>query len=142
MSTVPGDGVGDFVPDDTRVLREVFVPAGQSPPDVSFERAGARETLFFNPPQTRAAIVTCGGLCPGINNVIRTLFFELVTNYGIQEVLGIRFGYQGLNPREGKPPIKLTAEMVDDIHHMGGTLLGTSRGPQEPPTTVDFLQEK
>ena len=142
MSTVPGDGVGDFVPDDTRVLYDICCPARQPPSDLAFERAGARETLFFDPKRTRAAIVTCGGICPGINNVIRTLFFELVSNYGVREVLGIRFGYQGLNPQEGKPPLTLTAKMVDEIHHMGGTLLGTSRGPQEPSTTIDFLQEK
>jgi 6-phosphofructokinase 1 len=142
MSTVPGDGVGDFVPDDTRVLYDICYAAGQPPSDLAFERAGARETLFFDPPQTRAAIVTCGGISPGLNNVIRTLFFELVRNYGVREVLGIRFGYQGLNPQEGKPPFTLTAKMVDEIHHMGGTLLGTSRGPQEPTTTVDFLRER
>jgi 6-phosphofructokinase 1 len=142
MSNVPGDGVGDFVPDDTRVLFEICFRAESAPTDLSFERAGARDLLFFNPPATRAAIVTCGGLSPGINNVIRTLYFELVSNYGVREVIGIRFGYQGLNPREGRPPLTLTANMVDEIHHMGGTFLGTSRGPQEPSTTVDFLQER
>jgi 6-phosphofructokinase 1 len=142
MSSVPGDGVGDFVPDETRVLFEIGVRAETAPSGLSFERAGARDSLFFHPPETRAAIVTCGGLCPGINNVIRTLYFELVSNYGVREVLGIRFGYQGLNPREGKPPITLTAKMVGEIQHLGGTLLGTSRGPQEPSITVDFLQER
>jgi 6-phosphofructokinase 1 len=142
MSTVPGDGVGDFVPDDTRVLYDICRRAGQPPSDLEFEQAGARELLFFDPPKTRAAIVTCGGLSPGINNVIRTLFFELVSNYGVREVLGIRFGYQGLNPQEGKPPLTLTRNLVGEIHHMGGTLLGSSRGPQEPSTTVDFLLEK
>jgi 6-phosphofructokinase 1 len=139
MSTVPGDGVGDFVPDDTRVLFDICHRAGHPPSDLAFERAGARQRLFFDPSRTRAAIVTCGGLSPGINNVIRTLYFELVRNYGVQEVLGIRFGYQGLNPREGKPPVTLTAKMVDEIHLMGGTLLGTSRGPQKAETTVEFL---
>ena len=140
MSTVPGDGVGDFVPDDMRVLYDIRFPAGHPPSDLAFERAGPRETIFFDPPQARTAIVTCGGLCPGINNVIRTLFFELTTNYGAQEVLGIRFGFQGLNPQAGKPPILLSDEMVEGIHHAGGTILGTSRGPQEVRGMVDYLQ--
>jgi 6-phosphofructokinase 1 len=142
MSTVPGDGVGDFMPDDSRVLYDICYRGVHPSLDLAFERAGARETLFFNPPETRAAIVTCGGLSPGLNNVVRTLFFELVKNYGVREVLGIRFGYQGLNPEEGKPPLVLTAKMVDEIHHMGGTILGSSRGPQEPATTVDFLTQQ
>jgi 6-phosphofructokinase 1 len=140
MSTVQGDGVGDFVPDDLRVLYDHHVKAGQAPPDLSFELAGPRERLFFDPPKTRAAIVTCGGLCPGINNVIRTLFFELTANYGVHEVLGIRFGYQGLNPEVGKLPIVLTGNIVEGIHHLGGTILGTSRGAQEAGVIVEFLQ--
>ena len=139
MSTVPGDGVGDFVLDDERVLGEIRFRAGHAPPDVAFERAGAREQIFFNPPETRAAIVTCGGLCPGLNNVIRTLFFELTANYGIQQVLGIRYGYQGLAPDAAEPPITLSSKLVDDIHHKGGTLLGTSRGGHDPATAADFL---
>jgi 6-phosphofructokinase 1 len=142
MSTVPGDGVGDFVPDDARVLYETRILGGRPPSGLSFELAGPRETLFFDPPRTRAAIVTCGGLCPGINNVIRTLFFELTSNYGIGEVLGVRFGYQGLNPAAGKPPWVLRSESVEEIHHSGGTILGTSRGAQEPRVMVDFLQQK
>ena len=58
-----------------------------------FELAGAREKLFFNPPETRAGIVTCGGLCPGLNDVIRSLFFEMRHAYGVKEVLGFRWGY-------------------------------------------------
>jgi 6-phosphofructokinase 1 len=139
MSTVPGDGVGDFVPDDMRVLYDTRFREGRPPGDLAFELAGPRELIFFDPPKTRAAIVTCGGLCPGLNNVIRTLYFGLTANYGVGEVLGIRFGYQGLNPQEGQPPIRLTSTLVQNIHHLGGTLLGTSRGGQEAATMVDFL---
>jgi 6-phosphofructokinase 1 len=142
LSTVPDDGVGDFVPDDSRVLYDIRIRAGGRPAEKSFERAGARQQLFFDPAKTRAAIVTCGGLCPGINNVIRTVFFELTVNYGIREVLGIRFGLQGLNPEAGQPPITLTTERVQGIHQMGGTILGTSRGPQNPETTVQFLEDR
>lgn len=140
MSTTPGDGVGDFVPDDLHVLYESRIPAGQPAGNLIFEAAGPRETLFFAPSQTRVAIVTCGGLCPGINNVIRTLFFELTTNYGVREMVGIRFGYQGLNPPEARPPLVLSQDLVEEIHHQGGTILGTSRGAQEPAVMVDYLQ--
>jgi len=140
MSTLPGDDVGDFVPDDMRLLHEIRCRDGQAPADLAFELAGPRETLFFEPARTRAAVVTCGGLCPGINNVVRTLFFELRVNYGIQEIVGIRFGFQGLNPEVGKPPVSLTADMVQNIHQVGGTILGTSRGGQDIGVMVDFLQ--
>ncbi len=157
MSTLVGDGVANFVPDDMRILLNPEFQAGEFPTGPSlgtraqdtraqdvlaFELAGPRESIFFDPARTRAAIVTCGGLCPGMNNVIRSLVFELEHNYGIDEILGIRYGYQGLNPNQGKAPRKLTADGVDPIHHFGGTILGTSRGPQAPTTVVDTLQRE
>jgi 6-phosphofructokinase 1 len=141
MSTVAGDGVGDFVDDRVRVLYEVSYCEGQSVSDLGFEAAGPRQQIFFDPPKTRAAIVTCGGLCPGINNIIRTLFFDLTVNYGIAEVLGVRYGYQGLNAEVGKPPVRLTRETVEGIHHYGGTILGTSRGAHDVRVMVDFLEQ-
>jgi 6-phosphofructokinase 1 len=141
MSTVPGDGVGDFVDDAQRVLYSISYRAGQERSDLAFEAAGPREHIFFDPSQTRAAIVTCGGLCPGINNIIRTLFFELTVNYGVPDVLGIRYGFHGLNPQVGKPPLHLTQQIVAEIHHQGGTILGTSRGAQDVALIVDFLQQ-
>ena len=139
LSFVSGDDVGDFVSDRYRLMYEPrFVP-GEAPCDLSFELAGPRHKLFFEPESTSAAIVTCGGLCPGINNVIRGLVQELRLNYGVPRVLGIRFGYQGLNPVEGRPPIELTEELVDSIHHQGGTILGTSRGDQPVDVMVNFL---
>jgi 6-phosphofructokinase 1 len=141
MSTVPDDGVGDYTPDDTRVLYDVCFPAGRPPADLAFERAGARQHIFFDPPRTRAAIVTCGGLCPGLNNVIRTLFFELTANYGIHQVLGIRYGFEGLDPATAEPPISLSTDLVEEIHYHGGTILGTSRGAHEPRATVEYLRQ-
>lgn len=140
MSTAPDDGVGDFVRDDTRVLHDVLVHRGERPDPVGFERAGARELIFFEPAKTRAAVVTCGGLCPGLNNVIRTLYFELRVNYGIREMLGIRYGYRGLSLTPPEPPRVLAAEMVDTIHHNGGTMLGTSRCSHDARQSVDFLE--
>ena len=91
---------------------------------------------------TTAAVVTCGGLSPGLNNVIRSVFLELTHNYGVTRVLGIRNGYQGLNPEAGLPPIELTSQSVDYINNLGGTMLGSSRGPQEPATSVDTLKRE
>src|SRR5258708_23933091 len=107
--------------------------------DVLFESAGPREKLFFDPTQTRAGIVTCGGLCPGLNNVIRALFFELHHTYKVAEVLGFRGGYQGLDPARGPEPTVLTPAFVDNIHKHGGTILGTSRGPVDMAAAVDNL---
>jgi 6-phosphofructokinase 1 len=101
--------------------------------------AGPRAQLFFDPKQTRAAIVTCGGLCPGLNDVIRSLFLELHHAYGVKEVLGFRGGYQGLDPARGAEPIVLTPEFVNNIHKEGGTVLGTSRGPVDIGLAVDNL---
>lgn len=132
--------VPSFVPEKARVRFSAECdedcPSG---PEVFFEKAGPREKLFFDPRRTRAAIVTCGGLCPGLNNVIRSAFLELHYNYGVPEVLGLRYGYAGLNPAVAQPPLRLTPELVDTIHEEGGTILGTSRGPQPVEVMVDAL---
>jgi 6-phosphofructokinase 1 len=139
LSTTPGDSLCDFTPDGARVMFEPRFLQGEQPCPLALEQAGPREHIYFDPEKSKAAIVTCGGLCPGINNVIRTAVFELMHNYGVPEVLGIRFGFEGLNPQVGRPPISLTPALVENIHHHGGTMLGTSRGPQKPEVTVDFL---
>ena len=108
--------------------------------DLTFERAGPREHLFFDPPTTTAAFVTCGGLAPGLNNTIRSGFYELTRNYGVGRVLGIQQGYRGLDPHEGLEPIVLRPDAIDDINDMGGTVLGTSRGNRDPVDMVDYLE--
>jgi 6-phosphofructokinase 1 len=129
--------------EDVAVPAQVQWPHGQAPSDLLlFEKAGARRKLFFDPKQTRAAIVTCGGLCPGLNNVIRSVTRELGRSYGVSSVLGIRGGYRGLDPSRGKPPIELTEALVEDIHNDGGTMLGTSRGPVDLAIAVEFLIER
>lgn len=117
------------------IIRDPEVPAD----DLLFELAGPRKRLFFDPASTRAGIVTCGGLCPGLNNVIRSVFLELHHGYGVKEILGFRNGYQGLDPDRGPEPIRLTPDFVDDIHREGGTVLGTSRGPVDIGIAVDHL---
>ena len=118
------------------IVRDPDAPARD---ELLFELAGPRAKLFFDPPQTRAGIVTCGGLCPGLNNVIRALFLELHHTYGVAEVLGFRGGYQGLDPVRGPEPVVLTPAFVDTIHKHGGTILGTSRGPVDMAAAVDNL---
>jgi 6-phosphofructokinase 1 len=120
----------------SRLIRNPDAPEEK---ELLFELAGPRAHLFFDPQQTRAGIVTCGGLCPGLNNVIRSLFLELYHGYGVKEVLGFRDGYQGLDPARGREPFALTPQFVHDIHKDGGTVLGTSRGPVDTGVAVDNL---
>ncbi len=128
------------VSDTARVPVRIIQDGTTTDPDErSFELAGPRAKLFFEPSKSRAGIVTCGGLCPGLNNVIRSIFLELHHRYGLTKVLGFRGGYQGLDPSRGQPPVKLTTEYVDDIHREGGTVLGTSRGPVDTAVAVDNL---
>jgi 6-phosphofructokinase 1 len=123
-----------FVPADVQ-WHECRVPEEL----ILFEKAGPRKNLYFDPKQARAGIVTCGGLCPGLNNVIRSVTRELIRSYEVSSVLGIRGGYRGLDPDRGKPPIELTDDAVEDIHKEGGTMLGTSRGPVDMTVAVKFL---
>jgi len=108
---------------------------------LSFEMAGPRERIFFDPPKTTAAIVTCGGLCPGLNDIIRSIVMELSSRYGVTKIFGIRYGYEGLVPKYGHVPIALRPDSVSTIHTFGGTILGSSRGPQEVGEMVDHLEE-
>jgi 6-phosphofructokinase 1 len=105
------------------------------------ELAGPRERLFFDPARLTCGIVTCGGLCPGLNDVIRAIVMSLHHHYGVKDVLGFRFGYEGLVPRHGHQPLRLTPDAVNRIHHLGGSVLGSSRGPQDPAEVVRGLEE-
>ncbi len=108
----------------------------------AFEAAGPRRKLYFDPADLRAGIVTCGGLCPGINDVIRGLVMVLWYRYEVRHIEGYRFGYEGLNPAIGHEPMRLSPEEVGFIHEQGGTILGSSRGPQEPAVMVDYLASR
>ncbi|MBW1998639.1 MAG: ATP-dependent 6-phosphofructokinase, partial [Deltaproteobacteria bacterium] len=135
----------DFVKDHKRVLyhsalsdMERYIRSGGAPP--SFELAGPREKIFFEPSKLRCGIVTCGGLCPGLNDVIRAVVFGLFYHYGVGTVYGFRYGYEGLTSKHAHPPMNLTPEVVNDIHKEGGTILGSSRGPQDVRDMVDTLE--
>ena len=105
-----------------------------------FEPAGPRRKIFFDPSTTRAGIVTCGGLCPGLNDVIRGLTLELLRRYGVQRVYGFCSGFQGFVQKFHRPVVDLTQELVSDINEHGGTILGSSRGEQDPVAVVDCLE--
>jgi len=105
-----------------------------------YELAGAREKLFFNPSETTAGIVTCGGLCPGLNDVIRAITFCCLEGYNIKRVLGFLYGYEGLVPRYYHQPVELTCDGTDDIHERGGTILKSSRGYQPESEIVNTLE--
>jgi 6-phosphofructokinase 1 len=124
------------ISDDVRIPERIEIGAE---PGLQFELAGPRAKLFFEAKKTRAGIVTCGGLCPGLNNVIRSLFLELHYGYGVREVLGFRGGYSGLDPKCGAEPVKITPQFVDSIHQKGGTILSSSRGPVDIARAVDNL---
>lgn len=104
------------------------------------EEAGPKEQLYFDPSKTKCAIVTCGGLCPGVNDVIRAIVMEAHHNYGIPTTLGIRYGLEGFIPSYGHEILELTPEKVSSIHEFGGTILASSRGPQPPEDIVDALE--
>jgi 6-phosphofructokinase 1 len=141
----PMSGV-NFVDDDAHVLYhgnlkmvELYQEAGKKPP--CFEMAGPREKICFDPVKLKCGIVTCGGLCPGLNDVIRAIVLSLFHHYGVQTVFGFPFGFEGLSYRHGHVPIELNPKIVQNIHQQGGTILGSSRGPQEVPEMVDTLEQ-
>ncbi|MCP4749013.1 MAG: ATP-dependent 6-phosphofructokinase [Desulfobacteraceae bacterium] len=109
-----------------------------SPP--SFELAGPREKIYFDPSKLRCALVTCGGLCPGLNDIIRSVVLELYYHYGVRNIYGMRYGLQGFIPRYGHEVIDLKPSSVRNILDMGGSILGSSRGPQDIGEIVDCLE--
>jgi 6-phosphofructokinase 1 len=129
-----------FVEQSSRVLLASRLDELQNPP-ATFELAGPRRQIFFNPAEIACGIVTCGGLCPGLNDVIRSVVMTLSYGYGVKRIYGFRYGYAGLAASRGIEPWLLTPEMVRDIHDDGGTLLGSSRGPQEPADMIERLQQ-
>jgi 6-phosphofructokinase 1 len=113
---------------------------GAAPP--AFERAGPRSELFFHPARISCGVVTCGGLCPGENDVIRSLVLKLTHSYGVQRILGYRFGYAGLSATPPEPPVELTLERVEGLHGQGGSVLASSRGPQDVASMVETLDRQ
>ena len=130
------EGERIMVTPNTTLSRQLADRLGHEP---SFERAGPLEKIFHDPSWTRVGILTAGGLCPGLNNVIKGLVEILSFDYGIKTIFGIRYGYAGLSPRFGYQPLMLDPDSVDTIHELGGTVLGSSRGQQPTDEIVDTL---
>ncbi|MBN2443725.1 MAG: ATP-dependent 6-phosphofructokinase [Spirochaetales bacterium] len=147
LSTVNGDLIANYVADDATVIisddkNEIMNSIKSGKGIAAFEKAGPRERIYFDPVKTKAAIVTCGGLCPGINNVIRSLVMELFYRYGVKTIYGMRYGFRGFFPEYGHEPYLLTPDLVHEIHEKGGSILASSRGEQEIDKIVDYLQQK
>ncbi|MCW7752571.1 ATP-dependent 6-phosphofructokinase [Desulfobotulus sp. H1] len=137
---------GGFVADGHHILYSLdaeglvrMVREGGNP--LGFEAAGPRERIHFAPSEVRAAIVTCGGLCPGLNDIIRSLVIELYHRYGVRRILGVPFGLQGLIGDYGYDFRELNPLVVERILDMGGTILGSSRGPQDFDRICDRLEK-
>lgn len=135
-----------FTRDDERVLYhstleglQPSLDAGVAPP--AMESAGPREKLFFEPSKLACGIVTCGGLCPGLNDVIRALVMSLHHHYNVNRIYGFRFGYEGLVRRIGHQPLQLTPASVNRIHESGGSILGSSRGHQDAAEMAQYLKD-
>ncbi len=111
---------------------------GTEPPRM--ELAGPRKNIYFDPTNLRCGIVTCGGLCPGLNDVIRAIVMSMHFHYGVREVYGFPFGYEGLSSKYSHEPLQLTPELTNRIHETGGTILGSSRGNQDVSDMVDTLE--
>ncbi len=136
----------NFVDDRDRVLIDISEKhclecLHKGAPPLTFEKAGPRQKIFFSPKKTKCAIVTAGGLCPGENDVIRAIVLELYFIYGVKNIIGIPYGYQGFIPQYGHPVIDLTPERVSYIHELGGTILSSSRGQYKVEEIVDTLQQ-
>ena len=133
-----------FIENDDRVLFDaslehfkLCLQTGKTP--ISFEKAGPYKHLFFDSVNTKVAIVTCGGLCPGLNNVIRSIVNQLYYRYNVNQIIGIQYGFEGFISEYNHPVIDLTPKSVESIHLFGGTILGSSRGLQDVSQIVDKL---
>jgi len=135
MSRVNGDKIANYVADGESILYNIEVnpedAPGPSDNPVLLEKAGPRARIYFNPSHVHAGIVTCGGLCPGINDVIRSIVRSLWYRYNVKRITGVPNGFKGFLPEYGFSPVELDPDIVDDIHKVGGTILGTSRGGGE-----------
>ena len=131
-----------FIPHDASISMNLMDSGleEENLPVLSFEMAGPRPDIYFDSTKVKCAIVTCGGLCPGVNDVIRAIVMETKYNYNVAAVLGIRYGLEGFIPKYKHEIMELTPDNCADIHQFGGTILGSSRGPQAPEEIVDALE--
>ncbi len=145
MSTEKGESTAAYVRDEESILFDIDALRTDDGmkliSDDILQLAGPRKKIYFNPSHVHAAIVTCGGLCPGLNNVIRAVVRCLWFSYGVRRISGIQYGYRGLLPEAPYPAIPLDPDVVDDIQVKGGTILGAARGGgQRVQEIVDSLE--
>lgn len=133
----PEEGYPLYIDSDCATGFDDILGTGKA---LRFEAAGPRHNMYFDPSKSKIAIVTCGGLCPGINDVIRSIVLEAHHAYKIPSIVGIRYGLQGFIPKYKHNIVDLTPDAVTSIHQFGGTILGSSRGPQNPEEIVDALE--
>ncbi|HKM07837.1 MAG TPA: 6-phosphofructokinase, partial [Sphaerochaeta sp.] len=147
MSSSHNDGQADYVSDDDHILYSIDTDIddkGHPVPrhDETVELAGPRQKIYYNPAHTHAAITTCGGICPGMNNVIRAVVRCFWYRYGVRRISGVQFGYQGLLENSPWPLIPLDPDVVDEIQEKGGTILGSARGGgKKVDEIVDTLEK-
>ena len=145
MSTTKGDKQANYVTDDDHIrLGTTAKPGAQQPLKKAqlLECAGPREMIYFTPAHVHAGIVTCGGLCPGLNDVIRSVVRCLWYRYGVRRISGIQYGYKGFLPEYQFAIKNLNPDIVDDIHKLGGTFLGSARGGgKEVSKIVDSIEQ-
>ena len=149
LSTRLNDFVANYVDDNDKIIYNIDQKLEANGTDLKavfvreqlLEKAGPREKIYFDPKKVCAGIVTCGGLCPGLNDVIRSLVMTLWFQYGVKNILGIPFGYCGFLPEYGYEPIHLNPNLVSTIHQHGGTILGSSRGGADTVAIVDAIEQ-
>ena len=147
LSTVFGDACANYVRDDSFVRNRINVFSKDEENSIDetnlLQKAGPREFIYFDPKKVKAGICTCGGLCPGLNDVIRAVVRCLWNRYGVRDIVGFRYGYRGLFSDSEFPPMPLNPDIVDEIHKIGGSFLGTSRGGGDrlPTDGVDTIEK-
>lgn len=145
LSKVFGDYSANYVSDNSYVRNSISVyedSKGEAMDSSNLlQKAGPREMIYFAPEQVNAGICTCGGLCPGLNDVMRAVVRCLWNRYGVRRIQGFRFGFKGFFSEYAYPTVPLNPDNVDEIHKVGGTFLGTSRGGgQRTSDIVDTIE--
>ncbi len=143
LSTADDDLIANYTTDNDLIIPDHYGSVDSSKSykrEDLLEKAGPRELIYFDPSKVHAAIVTCGGLCPGLNAVIRAIVMCLWNQYGVRRITGIRYGYRGFLPEYAMPTMDLNPTVVNDIHTLGGTILGSSRGGNQVPEIVDAIE--
>lgn len=144
MSINEGDGLADYVEDSDKIYLNIDHKGRKNEEEEEvLELAGPRKKIYFNPSRVHVAICTCGGICPGLNNVIRSVVRCFWYRYGVRRISGVPFGYLGLLADSPWPMIELNPDIVDDIQEKGGTILGSARGGgKEVVQIVDTLERQ